>query len=100
MKSWNLAFKSEKFDLRETELEIELPGRVIRSSVSIFIHKCETKLDNLEEIDVTAEQLILVVGGRSKFANRSSDDTWKSQDYYTILQSHTNLPGNSVSIAT
>ena len=36
----------------------------------MFIHKCETNLDDLEQVHITAQQLVLVISRTSEFSDR------------------------------
>lgn len=55
---------------REVELEVELPRRRARRIVSILVHEREAELDDLQEVDVTPQQLVLVVHCAAKLADR------------------------------
>lgn len=53
--------------LGEVELEVELPGGdAVRGQVRLLVHESQTQLDDLEEVNVTAQKLVLVVGRRCK----------------------------------
>lgn len=60
--------------LRETKLEIKLPCREVRRRVAIFIHECEAELDNLQQIDIAAKQLVLVISSGTKLPDRPGHD--------------------------
>lgn len=63
-----------RVDLREVELEVELPRRRAGRIVSVFVHKREAELDDLQKVDVTPQQLVLVVHCAAELADRPDDD--------------------------
>lgn len=62
-------------DSRETELEVELPCRELGRRIAILVHESETELNDLQKINIAAQQLILVVGLRSELADGTGNDT-------------------------
>ena len=67
---------------RQVEFEVELPGGDWQSSVSLVVEERQANLDDFQEVHVAPQELVLVVRRASKFANGSSDDTWK----FSVLQ--------------
>lgn len=63
-----------RVDLREVELEVELPRRRARRIVSVFVHEREAELDDLQKVDVTPQQLVLVVHCAAELANWPDND--------------------------
>ena len=61
--------------LREVEFEVELPRRRAGGVVPVLVHEREPELDDLQEVDVAAQQLVLVVHGAAELANRSDHHT-------------------------
>lgn len=55
--------------IREVELEVELPRRRARRIVPILVHEREAELDDLQEVDVTPQQLVLVVHCAAKLSD-------------------------------
>lgn len=55
-------------DLRKVELEVELPCASILGDISIFICKGNAQLDHLEQIDIAAQSLIVIVSRGAKVA--------------------------------
>ncbi len=50
--------------LREVKLEVELPRCYPRvGKTSLVIEESQSKLDDLQEIDIAAEELILIIRG-------------------------------------
>ena len=61
----------EGVHIREVEFEVELPRRRARRIISILVHEREPELDDLQEVDVTPQQLVLVVYCAAKLTDRS-----------------------------
>lgn len=59
--------------LREVKLEVELPRRRAGRIVSVLVHEREAELDDLQEVDVTPQELVLVVHCAAKLADRPDD---------------------------
>lgn len=55
-------------DLRKVELEVELPCAGILRDISVFVCKGNAQLDHLEQIDIAAQSLIMIVGRGAKVA--------------------------------
>jgi hypothetical protein len=64
----------------DLKAEVELPCRDARWRIAIFVEECQADLDDLEEVDVAAQQLVLVRLGRVELAQRFGDDSWGSKD--------------------
>ena len=63
--------------LRQVELEVELPrGHAVGGQVRPLVHEGQAQLDDLEQVDVAAQQLILVVG-------RGGELAWNMEDWST-----------------
>lgn len=78
LKSRNQTFRTclkRRGDLREIELEVELPRRRAGRIVSVFVHEREAELDDLQKVDVTPQQLVLVVHCAAELADWPDDDT-------------------------
>jgi len=58
--------------LPQVELEVELPGGVARRRLAIVVHEGQTQLDDPQQVDVAAQQLVVVVRRGAKFADRAS----------------------------
>ena len=50
-----------RVNVREVELEVELPGGGPRGVVPVLVHEAEAQLDDLQQVHVAAQQLVLVV---------------------------------------
>lgn len=48
-------------NVREIKLEIELPGAEAWWCLALLIKKGESQLDDLQEVNITTQQLVLVV---------------------------------------
>jgi hypothetical protein len=74
---------------RKTEFEIELKSRQVWGRVAVLIHESESELNDLQQIDVAAEQLVLVVGCRSKLSDRAGNDTYTEFRHYLLRTTFT-----------
>lgn len=74
---------------REVELEVELPRRRARRIVPIFVHKREAELDDLQEVDITPQQLVLVVHCAAKLADGPDNHSWK---FCVLMKTNINRP--------
>lgn len=54
----------------------------------MFVHKCEAQLDYLQQINIAAQQLVLIVGVASELSNGSGYHPWK----LSVLQGDRQLP--------
>lgn len=68
-------FNRETGCLREVELEVELPRRRPEGIVSVLVHERKAELDDLQEVDVTPQQLVLVVHRAAKLTDRPDDNS-------------------------
>ena len=57
-------------DLREVELEVELPRRRAWRIISVLVHEGEAELDDLQQIHVAPQQLVLVIHRAPKLSDR------------------------------
>jgi hypothetical protein len=53
--------QNKKKDVRQAELEIELPGADALRKVSFSIGKCDAQLDDLQQVHVAAQRLVVIV---------------------------------------
>jgi hypothetical protein len=60
--------------LLEIELEVELPRTVALGKIPVRIGESQTKLDDLQQINVTSQSLVLVVRRATKLADGPRDD--------------------------
>ena len=67
-------YSFETTDVREVELEVELPGGGAGWIISFLVHEGQTQLDDLEQVHVTPQQLVLVVHRAAELADRPDDD--------------------------
>ena len=56
-------------DLREIKLEVELPCRALGWRVAMLVHEGDADLDDLEQVHITPQQLVLVVGRAAKLTD-------------------------------
>ena len=56
-------------NLREVEFEVELPGAEAGRCLALLIKEGEPQLDDLKEVNITPQQLILVVCIASEITN-------------------------------
>lgn len=60
-------------DSRKVEFEVELPGVDARRIFPLLICESQAQLDDFEQVDVTAQELVLIIDGAAEFANRPHD---------------------------
>lgn len=57
-------------DSREVEFEVELPGVNARRIFSLLICESQAQLDDFQQVDVAAQELVLVIDGAAEFTDR------------------------------
>ena len=60
--------------LREVELKVELPRGRPRWIFARLVHEGQAQLDDLQEVNVAAQQLVLVVGVAAELPDGPGDD--------------------------
>lgn len=66
-----------KLSLREVKSEVELPCWCSWWIFPLFIHEGKAKLDNLQQINITPQELVLVICITSELSDWSSNYTWE-----------------------
>lgn len=64
-------------NLRKVEFEVKLPGVDSSRIFSFLICEGQAQLDDFQEINITPEELILVVNRATKFTNGSNNNSRK-----------------------
>lgn len=62
-------------DSREVEFEVELPGVDTRRIFSLLICESQAQLDNFQQVNVAAEELVLIIYGAAEFTDRPDNNS-------------------------
>lgn len=89
-------------DSREVEFEVELPGVDARRIFPLLICESQTQLDDFQQVNVTAQELVLIIDGAAEFTDRPDNnpgelrvlrqkgkwsftmDSTRSHDYHSV----------------
>ena len=58
------------------KVKVELPGAIL-GDLTVLVDKSDPELDKLEDIDITAHRLVVIVRRRFELANWARYDGWK-----------------------
>lgn len=89
MNTWTLVFAKGKHhssrrdqeitakpkDSRKVEFEVELPGVDARRILPLLICESQAQLDNFQQVNVTAEELVLIIYGAAEFTDRPDNNS-------------------------
>lgn len=62
-------------DSREVEFEVELPGVNAGRVFPLLICESQAQLDDFQQVNVTAKELVLIIYGAAEFTDRPDDDS-------------------------
>ena len=81
--------------IREIKFEVELPGGCSWGVVAILVHERQSELDDLQQVHITAQQLVLIVHRAAELPDGSDHHAGKfrvlkaqSTTGNTITRSH------------